>query len=274
MRCERVTDVNDERVSLFRDVRDADLRGRDGLFMAESEMVIRTLVKRGRFGVRSLLLNETRAEAMEDVVSALPETTPVFVAAQPVMDVITGFHIHRGALALCDRGEAMGAEAVLRSAHDDGRHVVVLDEISNHDNVGSVFRNARAFGFGGALLTPTSCDPLYRKAIRVSMGACVTTPFATVHALPSGMETISAHGFVTIALTPHGDTIDLNALGGALAPGARCALILGAEGPGLSPAAEARADVRVRIPIAEGMDSINVATASGIAMYVMQSLPS
>jgi tRNA G18 (ribose-2'-O)-methylase SpoU len=190
----------------------------------------------------------------------LPEDTPVYVANQAVIDTVTGFHIHRGVLALGRRADALEPGALLQSLPASAL-VVVLVGLTNHDNVGGVFRNAAAFGANAVLLDAATCDPFYRKAIRVSVGASLMVPFARTESASDLLDLLEREGFDAVALSPTGAEPLATA-----ERSARTALILGTEGPGLPPDILAR--VRsVRIPMAGGFDSLNVATASGIALH-------
>lgn len=237
-------------------VRERDLAGREGLFVAEGEVVVRVLATRSRFRVRSLFLEERRVAAMKDVVEALSPDVPVFVAAQRVMDDVVGFSIHRGILALGERGAPLAVEDVV------ARDVVVgLVGLANHDNVGGVLRSAAAFG-AGVLYDATTCDPLYRKAIRVSVGGALTVPFAEMRDAHAMIDALERAGFAVFALTARGDeTID-RAVRGA----ARRALLVGTEGDGLPEAVLARAR-RVRIPMKPDLDSLNATVAASIGLY-------
>ncbi len=237
-------------------VRERDLVGREGLFIAEGEVVLRVLVSRSKLAVRSLLLEERRVEAVADVLAGLPDAVPAYVVPQHVMDGVVGFSIHRGILALGERGVPIAPADLVRGASV----IVALVGLTNHDNVGSIFRNAAAFGADGVLLDPASCDPLYRKAIRVSAGAALVVPFARCASVDEMFDVLAAANIEPIALTPRGEeTID------SLPPAPR-ALLLGTEGPGLPDDVLARTR-RVRIDMAPGLDSLNVAVASGIALH-------
>jgi tRNA G18 (ribose-2'-O)-methylase SpoU len=258
----RIDDPDDPRVAAYTAIRERDLAGHVALAghgnrsIAEGEVVLRVLLTRSRFAVESLLLAERRVKLLE----SLPVRAPVYVAAQSVMDRITGFHIHRGVLAVGRRGPEARPEALLR---DVGARALVLGlvGISNHDNVGGIFRNAAAFGADAVLLDRGCCDPLYRKAIRVSVGASLVVPFARVDSPDAMLACLSEAGFEAAGLSPRGAA----PIAGFSRP-ARVALLLGAEGPGLP--AEILNRVRtLRIPMAAGFDSLNVATASGIALY-------
>jgi tRNA G18 (ribose-2'-O)-methylase SpoU len=240
-------------------VRERDLVGREGGFIAEGVVVLEKLLAAGRHPLSSILVDERRAERLEPLLSAAPAEVPVYLASQAVMDALAGFHIHRGVLALGRRRPDPEPAELLRSLSEPAL-VVVMIGLSNHDNVGGVFRNAAAFGAGAVMLDAGCCDPLYRKAIRVSVGAALTTPFAR---LPAGAQVIGlleAAGFTPIALTPAGSTRLAD-----LARPPRAAVLLGTEGPGLPPEILSRAQ-GVRIPMAAGFDSLNVAVASGIVL--------
>lgn len=252
----RITDADDPRLEPYREVRERDLVGRQGLFVAEGRVVLEKAVAAQPAAIASVLVAEARLEGLADVLAGLPGETPVYAAAQAAMDAVVGFPIHRGILAI-GRRVAQDAEALLERL--PARALVVgLVGIANHDNMGGVFRNAAAFGADAVLLDPTCCDPLYRKAIRVSVGAALTVPFARSED-PVGL--LQRAGFETVALSPRGE-MDI----GDLAPGGRTAALFGAEGPGLPEAVMARM-LSVRIAMAGAFDSLNVATTSGIVLH-------
>jgi tRNA G18 (ribose-2'-O)-methylase SpoU len=256
----RIDDPLDPRLAAFRDVRERDLVGRQGRFIAEGEVVLRILITRAPGRVASVLIAEKRLEGLSDLLGGLPDAVPVYVAGQAAMDAVVGFHIHRGILALGVREPPASADARLAPL-SDGALVLVLMGLSNHDNVGGVFRNAAAFGADAVILDTGCCDPLYRKAIRVSVGASLITPYAFLATGEDPIETLARHGFTPIALSPAGAT----PLSQAPRP-RRAALLLGAEGHGLPPAVLARCKT-VAIPMAEGFDSLNVAAASAVALH-------
>jgi tRNA G18 (ribose-2'-O)-methylase SpoU len=254
-----VEDPGDPRLSPYRDLRDRDLRDR-GDFIAEGEVVLRTLLRAGRHPIRSMLLAERQAERLADLIATAPEDVPVYAAPQAVMDKIVGFPIHRGILAHGQAAPAISADALLASLAPDAV-VLGLMGIANHDNVGGLFRNAAAFGAAAVVLDAACCPPLYRKAIRVSVGAALITPFVQ---LPAGADVLALferHGFEGVALSPAGGRPlrELERLG-------RIALLLGTEGAGLSPALMARTQT-VSIPMAAGFDSLNVGVTSGIVLH-------
>jgi len=255
-----ILDPNDPRVSAYRDVRERDLVGRQGRFIAEGEVVLRRLLAGSRFELESVFLSEPRHRALADILGESGPNIPVFVAPEKVMSAVVGFAIHRGVLAVGRRGEPPSAAGLLAACGPEAL-VVGLIGLANHDNVGGVFRNAAAFGVEAVILDQSCCDPLYRKAIRVSVGASLTLPFAHGGPAEAMLRGIEAAGFDVVALTP----------GGALPLAAferrgRTALLLGAEGAGLPAAILARTQA-VRIPMTAGFDSLNVATASGIALH-------
>ncbi|GAA0623520.1 RNA methyltransferase [Brevundimonas kwangchunensis] len=256
-----IEDPSDARIAGFRDIRERDLTGREGLFVAEGEVVLRVLASpQSRCGIRGVLLAENRVEGLSDILEALPADTPVHVAKQGVLDAIAGFHLHRGILALGEKPAATSADALLDGLGDEAL-VVVASGIGNHDNVGGIFRNAAAFGADAVLLDAGCCDPFYRKAIRVSVGAALRTPMATGLQMSEVIDQLQARGFVPYAMTPSA-TLPLHD-----APrGGRVAVILGSEGPGLPESIIARCQA-VGIRMAGGFDSLNVSVAGGIALH-------
>jgi tRNA G18 (ribose-2'-O)-methylase SpoU len=254
-----ITDPQDPRIDPYRAVRERDLVGRAGLFVAEGRVVLEKLIRAGRHPIRSLLVAEPRLASLETLISALSREVLVYAAAQPVMDAIAGFPVHRGILAIGERGE-LTPEGLL-SGLGPSALVVGLSGIANHDNMGGIFRNAAAFGADAVLLDAACCDPLYRKAIRVSVGAALTAPFARLAKGQDLAGALAEAGFEVVALSPRG-RIELH----ELACGPRVAALFGAEGPGLAPELLART-LSVRIEMAGGFDSLNVATTSGLVLY-------
>jgi tRNA G18 (ribose-2'-O)-methylase SpoU len=254
-----LTRTDDPALEPFTSVRERDLVGRQRLFLAEGEVVVRVLLGQSHRRVRALLLEERRVEPLSAV---LPPHVPVYVVPQAVMDAVVGFPIHRGVLALGERGDPLEADALLGG---EGSLFVGLVGLTNHDNVGGIFRNAAAFGAAGVLLDETTCDPLYRKAIRVSAGAALTVPFARAGSADALVDRLEAAGVEAVALTPRGEeTID-EALSAPSGSGRR-ALVFGTEGPGLPDRILARMR-RARIRMAPGWDSLNVAVAAGVALH-------
>lgn len=260
----RVGPGPDDRLADYLALTDTALRKRlepaGGLFVAEGEKVIRRAVAAG-YQVRSLLLAERWLAPLEDLLAALD--VPVYLATQPALEAVTGYVVHRGALASMQR-KALPAPAELLAGAD---RVVVLEDIVDPTNVGAVFRSAAALGMDGVLLDPHCADPLYRRAVKVSMGAVLTLPYARFARWPSGLDLVRAAGLSVLALTPAAGAVDLDELDAGLM--ARCALLLGTEGAGLSPAALAAADLRVRIPMARGVDSLNIAAAAAVAFWAV-----
>ena len=263
----RIETADDPRVAAYRDVGDPELlRGR-GLFVAEGRLVVRRVIGHARFNVQSLLLNDAARMALAPDLARLPPAVPVFVCATKLFERVTSYDIHRGCLALVERGRPSPVDEVI----EDARLVVVLENVANADNIGGVFRNAAAFGADAVLLTPSSCDPLYRKAIRTSMAASLTVPTARLHDWPDALSTLKNRGFTLVAMTPNepAETLDIFARGPRPA---RIALLVGAEATGLSEAAMAHAVRRVRIPIRPDVDSLNLAVAVGIALSRLSTL--
>jgi tRNA G18 (ribose-2'-O)-methylase SpoU len=255
-----IDDPDDPRITAYRDVRERDLVGREGLFIAEGEVVLRHLITSARFETQSVLLAEKRLDKLGPLVEAARPDAPLYVAGQKVIDAVAGFALHRGILAVGRRGAEPTAAALL-AALPAAATVLVLVGIGNHDNVGGLFRNAAAFGVAAVLLDPTSCDPLYRKAIRVSVGAALLVPFSRLGPDEDPVDVLTAAGFSPIALSPAGrDRL------ADLASVERAAVLLGAEGPGLPNSMLDRCRT-VRIPMADGFDSLNVATTGGIVLH-------
>lgn len=256
----RIDDAADPRIASYLSIRDRDLAGREGRFVAEGKVVLRMLFEARRFEPESVLVLENRLRGLASVLAAAPPSLPVYVAGQAVMDAVAGFHIHRGVLAIGRRGPPPEVQALLDSLPEHAL-VLALVGISNHDNVGAIFRNAAAFGADAVLLDATCCDPLYRKAIRVSVGAALKVPFAVAPDGTGLLAALSQAGFSSLALSPSG-RIDI----GEVAPTRRTALFLGTEGEGL-PLTLMRTMQTVRIPMARDFDSLNVAAASAIALH-------
>ncbi|KAB0265106.1 TrmH family RNA methyltransferase [Microvirga brassicacearum] len=255
-----ISDPDDPRIDAYRAVRERDLLGRESRFIVEGEVVLRVLVRQARFPVESVLLAENRIESLRDIVDGLPNAVPVYSANRAVMDAIVGFPIHRGILAVAKR-LALPPATELLAALPARALVLGLVGLANHDNVGGIFRNAAAFGVDAVLLDATSCDPLYRKAIRVSVGGVLMVPFTRSPSASEMVADLQTAGFDVLSLSPSGrETL------GAVRPAPRTALLLGAEGPGLPAALLARTRT-ISIPMKSGFDSLNVATTSGIALH-------
>ncbi|ESQ83123.1 RNA methyltransferase [Asticcacaulis sp. AC466] len=242
----------DPRLNLYRDVKDRDLTGREGLFMAEGKVVLERLFASRLARTVSVLTTPERVGGL----ARLPDA-PVYVVPQAVMDEVAGFAIHRGYLALGAYTPPLSLEAAVAGKRV---RVLVLSGIANTDNMGGLMRNAAAFGVDAVVLDSACCDPLYRKAIRVSVGGVLEVPHYRVDDL---MGTLAALDLTPYALSPAG-AVTLE----AVTPAARSALLFGAEGPGLSAEVMARCTT-VRVDMAGGFDSLNVATTSGIVLYRM-----
>jgi tRNA G18 (ribose-2'-O)-methylase SpoU len=255
--------IDDPRLEGYRNVRDSELLRRRGLFVAEGRLVVERLldaVDRG-YRVTSLLLNDASFASLEHRLSRLPGV-PVYVCSSDKLASIVGFDFHRGCLALAERPADHAAAAVVKGPEV----VLVLEGVADADNVGSAFRNAAAFGTGAVLLSPACCDPLYRKAVRTSMGSVLRVPYARLPDWPDDLAALKREGFTIVALTPREHATALAAMP-RRGPRQKIALLVGGEGPGLTAEAEALADVCVRIPMQPGVDSLNLATATGIALY-------
>jgi tRNA G18 (ribose-2'-O)-methylase SpoU len=257
-----IDDPSDPRIAAYREIRERDLVGRQGLFVAEGELVVRVLLTRSLHSPVSLLIADKRVAALSELIAAAD--VPVYSASQTVMDAIAGFPMHRGILALGRRAPEASPDALLAGLGPRAV-VVVLLGIANHDNMGGIFRNAAAFGADAALIDSDCCDPLYRKAIRVSVGAALTVPFTSFSRGEDAVSLLKAHGFTALALSPAGATSLVK-----LRRPDRVAVLFGAEGSGLPATVLGRAQT-VRIPMAGEMDSLNVATASGIVLHHLMS---
>lgn len=254
-----IDDPADPRLAPYTAMRERDLVGRAGRFIVEGEVTLRVMLSgRARFGLESVLLAPERLDGLEEVLRRLPEGVPLYTATKPVMSAITGFPIHRGVLAVGLRGPEVEPDLPPAPA---SVLVIGLVGLTNHDNVGGLLRNAAAFGADAVLLDAATCDPLYRKAIRVSAGAALTVPFRRLDDADALLAYADRHGLTPLALSPGGGEI----LSGLARPD-RTLLILGTEGPGLPPALMARLRT-VRIPMAADFDSLNVATAGAIALH-------
>jgi tRNA G18 (ribose-2'-O)-methylase SpoU len=263
-----VTDPADPRLHDYSGLTDVELRKvrepAEGLFLAEGEKVIRRALDAG-YPMRSMLLSPRWAGAMRPMIDELVAGTDaaVYVGDEALLEAVTGFHVHRGALASMQRTPLPAPDALLVRA----KRIVVLEDIVNHTNLGAIFRSAAALGMDAAVLTPSCADPLYRRSVRVSMGTVFALPYARLDSWPGGLETLAGHGFRTVALTPGPEAVDLQDL--RFGPDEKVALLLGTEGEGLSEKALAAADLRVRIPMAAGVDSLNVAAAAAVACYAI-----
>jgi len=264
----RIEDPEDPRIAGFMSIRERDLTGRDGLFIAEGTVVLRMLgqaaARTNGFAAEAILLLENRLAGIADLLEAFPPAVPVYVASAAVFDAIAGFNMHRGVLAL-GRKPAAEVGAGLLGRLPEASLVLAGCGLSNHDNVGSIFRNAAAFGADAVFLDETSCDPLYRKAIRVSVGSVLTVPFTRRLPAEAMLHGLADAGFEIWGLSPRGE-VPVSAIPAAR----RIALVLGTEGEGL-PQGILASFRTACIPQRPGLDSLNVATASGIALYEIAS---
>jgi tRNA G18 (ribose-2'-O)-methylase SpoU len=257
-----VSDPDDPRLADYRDLRDVQLRthleAEHGLFLAEGEKVVRRAVEAG-FTPRSLLMASRWLDGLSDVLAQ--STAPCYVVSEALAEQVTGFHVHRGALASLERRPLPSVDEVLEGA----RQVLVLEDVVDHTNVGAVFRCAAGFGFDAVLLAPRCADPLYRRAIKVAMGAVFSTPWTRLADWYDALPDLSDRGFTTVALTLAEDASPVEQAVSGLE---RVALVLGSEGHGLSPRWEQAADRRAVIEMRAGIDSLNVAAAAAVACYV------
>lgn len=265
-----IDDPDDPRIEVYQGLRDHTLRQERelpdgdmaGVFIAEGDVVVGRALAAG-YQLSSILVDGKRTRPMPGVV---PDHVPVYAAGPEVLIRITGYHLHRGALACFKRrpvpsvGEVLGDVGV--------RTVVVLEAINNPTNMGVILRCAAGLGIDAFLLDPTCCDPLYRRSGRVSMGEAYALPYARLEAFPGGLDVVREHGFGLLALTPRSDAVALEQL--RLGEQDRVAILLGAEGPGLSGGVLESVDQCVRIPMSGTVDSINVGSAAAVAFYGVQ----
>ncbi|NYH89967.1 RNA methyltransferase [Actinopolymorpha rutila] len=264
----RLESADDPRLGDYANLKDVTLRRslevEHGLFLAEGAKVIRRAVAAG-YPVRSFLLSERWLDGLADVVSA--SGAPCYVLPPDRLEAVTGFAVHRGAIASVERRPLPSVAEVITHA----RRVLVLEDVVDHTNVGAIFRGAAAFGVDAIVLAPRCADPLYRRSVKVSMGTVFSCPYARMDNWYGGLEELRAAGFRLVALTPADDAVDLDTLATGSESGSteRVALLLGTEGDGLSARWQGQADVRARIPISAAVDSLNVAAAAAVACYVL-----
>lgn len=257
-----ITEAGDPRLADYRDLRDVELRknleAEHGLFLAEGEKVVRRAIEAG-FTARSFLMAPRWLDGLSDVLDR--SEAPCFVVAEDLAEEVTGFHVHRGALASLERRPLTPVEDVLESA----RSVLVLEDIVDHTNVGAILRSGAAFEFDAVLLAPRCADPLYRRSIKVAMGAVFTMPWTRLPDWYDALPALGRAGFTTVAMTLAPDAVPIEEAVRGLD---KVALVLGSEGHGLSSRWEESADRRAIIPMAAGIDSLNVAAATAVACYV------
>lgn len=264
----RVDDPADERLADYNNLTDVVLRSKHepakGLYIAESSTVIRRALAAGH-RPRSFLMAPKWLDSMTDLIA---ETgAPVYVAEEPLLKEITGFNLHRGAMAAMHRPPLPGVHELLAGARRGAgaRRVAVLEDVVDHTNVGAAFRSAAALGVDAVLVSPRCSDPLYRRSVRVSMGTVFQVPWTRIEAWPDGLHALQEEGFTVAALALSDDSITLDEL--VANPPEKLALVLGTEGDGLSRGAVEAADLVVRIPMAGDVDSLNVAAASAVAFW-------
>jgi len=264
----RIDEPSDPRLEPYLGLRDHALRQRReasggdlaGMFVAEGDIVVERALAAG-YRMLHCLVDAARRQPLPD---AVPADITVYAAGVPVLEQITGMGVHRGMLACFERRPLMQVADVLAGA----RRIVVAEGVNNPTNVGVIVRSAAALGIDGLLLDPTSSDPLYRRAARVAMGEVYRLPYARTAPLPAGLEPLRAAGFLTVALTPAPDAIDI----AAVPSHDRIALVLGAEGHGLREPTMAAADIRARIPMHGAVDSLNVGAAAAVACYALMQI--
>lgn len=262
-----ITDPDHIAVQPFRDIKERDLTGREGLFVAEGEVVLNVLLSPASLCEPvAILIAEKRWETLRPLLEQAPHDVPVYLTSQEVLNQIAGFDLHRGILAIGRKPKAVSLETMLDrlDANPDARQIlVVASGIGNHDNMGGIFRNAAAFGAAGVILDAGCCDPFYRKAIRVSVGAVLRTPIVREPTSGEIVTRLQARGYEVLALTPSAQMQLAD-----YRPSQRTAILLGSEGPGL-PQAVIDQCLPVGIRMAGGFDSLNVAVTSGIALHQM-----
>jgi tRNA G18 (ribose-2'-O)-methylase SpoU len=261
-----VTDATDPRLADYVGLTDVRLRrsleAEHGLFIAEGEKVISRAIAAG-YPVRSLLVAADKLASIAPVAAGCD--APLYVLPASVAEQLTGYHVHRGALAAMQRLPLPPVASLLAAA----RRIVVLEDIVDHANVGAVFRCAAALGFDAVLLAPRCADPLYRRSVKVSMGAVLAVPYTRLPDWRGGLAELGVAGFRLLALTPDPAAVPIGELASATGPGEKLALLVGGEGHGLSDRWLAAADQAVRIPMSRGVDSLNVAAAAAIACYLL-----
>jgi tRNA G18 (ribose-2'-O)-methylase SpoU len=274
-----IHDAQDPRIQVFCSQKDAWLRAahnpdssasgdEDGFFMSEGSLVLEHLL-RSPYPIESVLVGSNRIEALAELLAQIPQNIPIYSADQGMLEQIVGFPMHRGLLACGRRLPAGDIDGLLESC----RALVILEDLANHDNIGSVFRSAACLaGEGvGVILSPRCCDPLYRKALRVSMGHALQIPYAVMSDWPSRLEKVREAGFTLFAMTPGENSIDICDVSEQSV--SKPALLLGAEGPGLSDLAMGFSDQRIRIDQAENTDSLNIAVACAVGLHRLVTRP-
>lgn len=272
-------DARDDRIADYTNLTDVRLRSRHepekGLYIAESSTVIRRAIAAGH-RPRSFLMAEKWLDDLAPLIEQIPlrddgTPVPVYVADAALLEEITGFHLHRGALAAMHRPALASVHELLAAARDGlgARRVAVLEDIVDHTNVGAIFRSAAALGVDAVLVSPRCADPLYRRSVRVSMGTVFQVPWTRLESWPGGLQDLQDDGFTVAALALADDAVSLDDL--EVDPPERLALVLGTEGDGLSATAVSASDMTVKIPMAGVVDSLNVAAASAVAFWATRA---
>jgi tRNA G18 (ribose-2'-O)-methylase SpoU len=260
-----VDGVTDPRLADYRALTDVGLRRRlepeQGIFIAEGELVIRRALRAG-YPMRSALMSERWVSSITDLV--VDVDVPLYVGSEALLESVTGFHVHRGALAAMGRLAPIGVASLLEKCS----RIVVLEDVNSHTNLGAIFRCAAGLGMDAVLLSPSCTDPLYRRSVRVSMGEVFAIPYARFEKWPDGLRELSDAGFQILALTPDPSARSIDDITD-IPDADKLALLLGAEGPGLSQSVLAVSTAAVRIPMYNGVDSLNVAAAAAVACYAI-----
>ncbi|HEX3706375.1 MAG TPA: RNA methyltransferase [Mycobacteriales bacterium] len=260
-----IDDPDDPRLADYRSLTDVALRTSfeppNGLFIAEGALVIERALAAG-YRLRSALMTPQWLDRTASSLVACD--APVYLGSDELLRELTGFHVHRGALASVHRRTLLSVAEAVATA----QRLVVIEDMVNHTNLGAIFRAAAALGIDGVVISPQAADPLYRRAVRVSMGAVFTVPYARAESWPEVLGELRAAGFLVAALTPQPGAVSLGEL--PVPDGSRVAIVVGTEGAGLTQAAVDQCDVAVQIPMSAGIDSLNVATAAGIAFWELR----
>lgn len=255
-----VSNLDDDALRDYVQLRDVNLRRlletERGIYLAEGEKIIRRAFKAGH-KPRSFLLTERWLGSLSDIVDQTPAT--VFLADEASIEELTGFHVHRGALAAFERPTPMDPEHILQTS----KKIFAVEDVTDHTNIGAIFRNAAALDFDAVLLAPRAADPLYRRSIKVAMGAVFSLPYARFTDWSSAVDVMREHSFTTLALSLDADAVDL----ATISEIDKIAVLLGSEGHGLSQHWKNQVDIRTRINMSRGIDSLNVAAASAIAAW-------
>lgn len=264
---------DDPRLELYTLSRDGVALRNHRSFIAEGRTVVELLLASPLYNARSVLVARSKLDALAPLLAGAGDT-PVYTLPDELMEDVLGFDFHRGVLAAGDAGEPTPPSTLIAQDH---HLLLALEGVNNHDNTGAAFRNAAAFGAGAVLLDTRTADPLYRKSIRVSMGHALRLPFARAETSRKLNEALNEAGYRVLALTPADNAVTLAEACATITPSDRVCVLVGAEGPGLSVAAQRSATTRVRIPMAPGVDSLNLAAAAAVALagvYAALSAPS